>query len=83
MTELEEEALGTLDLVLDMLIQRKLHRETFFDLLSQVRKTKIRLENKQSGCPTGSHTGYCLCKPAVRGKAISGDEADALKARGF
>jgi hypothetical protein len=73
MTKLESESLDTLQIVRDLLVHGPVVRkESYVDVLGRVTRVLALFENMRMGCPTGKHSSYCSCRPAVEGKAIPG-----------
>ena len=61
-------------LVLDVvqaLIEPKIGRVAFMNLLGRLRTLRVHLDNKKFGCPSGRHAGECTCLPNVVGKSVA------------
>lgn len=79
---IEKECRLVLAFILDLMGpgKRKMSANEHTELMGQVRDCMYKLINKEYGCPTGKHVGYCTCTSEKQGHHICGSKAHHHKA---
>lgn len=71
MTQLEEKSYEAFLVIRDFLTAEKQRKWDFLEVMTHLRNMIVNYENYKSGCPTGRHSSFCTCQPAIPGKGIT------------
>lgn len=74
---IEQECRVVLAIILDLMGpgRRKVSSNEHTELMGRVRDCMYKLINKEHGCPTGTHSGYCTCTEEKSGRHVCGSVA--------